>query len=450
MTSLFILGLVLLLLALRQNIIAILIVVVASTILLYSDEQLYFMTKHMWRALNNEVLLSIPLFILCGTIMTNGAISVRLINVMRTATCALPGGLGATCILSCAFFAAISGSSMVTLLAVGTILYPALRKEGYSQQYSLGAITSAGTLGVIIPPSIPLIVYGISTQTSITDLFLAGLIPGLLLTTALLGYSLFKNRKLPKYPFNPREFFVALKDGIWSLLMPVILLGGIYSGHFTATESAAVALCYALVVELFVYKETKLAHLKKMMVDTSQLVGTLAPIIAIAMTLNDLLVLEQAPQLLSSWMTENIDSKIYFLLGLNAVLLLVGTLMDINAAILILAPIILPLARIYGIDPIHLGIIMVINLEIGLLTPPVGFNLVVAMTALKEKFSDVTRSVIPFVGMMLIVLMIISFVPELSLMLIEPSEWKDPASLMMDLDDFLLLMENNPNLLIME
>jgi len=153
LTSLFLLGLVLLLLALRQNIITILIVVVATTILLYSEEQLYFMTEHMWRALNNEVLLSIPLFILCGTIMTNGAISVRLINVMRTATCALPGGLGATCILSCAFFAAISGSSMVTLLAVGTILYPALRKEGYSQQYSLGAITSAGTLGVIIPPS---------------------------------------------------------------------------------------------------------------------------------------------------------------------------------------------------------------------------------------------------------------------------------------------------------
>ena len=450
MTSLFLLGLVLLLLALRQNIITILIVIVASTILLYSEEQLYFMTEHMWRSLNNEVLLSIPLFILCGSIMTNGAISVRLINIMRTATCALPGGLGATCILSCAFFAAISGSSMVTLLAVGTILYPALRKEGYSQQYSLGAITSAGTLGVIIPPSIPLIVYGISTQTSITDLFIAGIIPGLLLTVALLGYSLFKNRKLPKYPFNPREFFTAVKDGIWSLLMPFILLGGIYSGYFTATESAAVALCYALVIELFVYKETKLVNLKKMVIETSQLVGTLAPIIAIAMTLNDLLVVEQAPQFLSNWMTENIDSKIYFLLGLNAVLLLVGTLMDINAAILILAPIILPLARIYGIDPIHLGIIMVINLEIGLLTPPVGFNLVVAMTALKEKSSDVTRSVIPFVGMMLIVLLIISFVPEISLMLIEPSQMQDPASLMMDLDEFLLLMKENPNMIIVE
>jgi C4-dicarboxylate transporter DctM subunit len=186
-----------------------------------------------------------------------------------------------------------------------------------------------------------------------------------------------------------------------------------------------------------------------MAIDTSQLVGTLAPIIAIAMCLNDLLVLEQAPQLLSDWMKANIDSKVYFLLGLNVILLLVGTLMEINAAILIMAPIILPLARIYGIDPIHLGIIMVINLEIGLLTPPVGFNLVVAMTALREKFSDVARSVVPFVGMMLVVLIIISFVPELSLMLIG-EQMQDPASLMMDLDDFLLLMEENPDLMVME
>jgi C4-dicarboxylate transporter DctM subunit len=449
MTSIYLLGLVLLLLVLRQNIITILVVLVSSIILLYSEERLYFMVEHMWRALNHEVLLSIPLFILCGAIMTHGAISVRLINIMRAATCAWPGGLGAACILSCAFFAAISGSSMVTLLAVGTILYPALRKEGYSQQYSLGAITSAGTLGVIIPPSIPLIIYGISTQTSITDLFLAGLIPGLLLTAALLGYSLVKNRKLPRHPFNPREFFTAVKVGIWSLLMPVILLGGIYSGHFTATESAAVALSYAVVIELLIYREIKMPQLKKMAIDTSQLVGTLAPIIAIAMCLNDLLVLEQAPQLLSDWMKANIDSKVYFLLGLNVILLLVGTLMEINAAILIMAPIILPLARIYGIDPIHLGIIMVINLEIGLLTPPVGFNLVVAMTALREKFSDVARSVVPFVGMMLVVLIIISFVPELSLMLIG-EQMQDPASLMMDLDDFLLLMEENPDLMVME
>jgi len=451
-TALLLVGLVALLLALRQNIITILVVLVASIHLIYGEGQLEYMAEDMWIALDQDVLLSIPLFILCGSIMTSGAISVRLINVMRAATRSLAGGLGAASILSCAFFAAISGSSMVTLLAVGTILYPALRKEGYSQQYSLGAITSAGTLGVIIPPSIPLIVYGISTQSSITDLFIAGLIPGLLLTAALLGYSLIINRKLPKYPFNPNDLWVSIKDGIWSLLMPVILLGGIYSGYFTATESAAVALSYALIIELFVYKEVKIADLKKIVIETSQLVGTLAPIIAIAMSLNILLTAEQAPQLLTEWMNQNIDSEIYFLLSLNAILLIIGCIMEINAAILILAPIILPIARSYGIDPIHLGIIMVINLEIGLLTPPVGFNLVVAMTALKEKFSDVTRAVIPFVLMMLGVLIVISFVPELSLFLIDPAT-QDLSTQSIDQEQFILMMkqmQENPDLLIIE
>lgn len=452
MTALLLVGLVALLLALRQNIITILVVLVASIHLIYGEGQLEYMAEDMWIALDQDVLLSIPLFILCGSIMTSGAISVRLINVMRAATRSLAGGLGAASILSCAFFAAISGSSMVTLLAVGTILYPALRKEGYSQQYSLGAITSAGTLGVIIPPSIPLIVYGISTQSSITDLFIAGLIPGLLLTAALLGYSLIINRKLPKYPFNPNDLWVSIKDGIWSLLMPVILLGGIYSGHFTATESAAVALSYALIIELFVYKEIKIADLKKIVIETSQLVGTLAPIIAIAMSLNILLTAEQAPQLLTEWMNQNIEGEIYFLLSLNAILLIIGCIMEINAAILILAPIILPIARSYGIDPIHLGIIMVINLEIGLLTPPVGFNLVVAMTALKEKFSDVTRAVIPFVLMMLGVLIVISFVPELSLFFIDPAT-QDLSTQSIDQEQFILMMkqmQENPNLLIIE
>ena len=452
MTALLLVGLVALLLALRQNIITILVVLVASIHLIYGEGQLEYMAEDMWIALDQDVLLSIPLFILCGSIMTSGAISVRLINVMRAATRSLAGGLGAASILSCAFFAAISGSSMVTLLAVGTVLYPALRKEGYSQQYSLGAITSAGTLGVIIPPSIPLIVYGISTQSSITDLFIAGLIPGLLLTAALLGYSLIINRKLPKYPFNPNDLWVSIKDGIWSLLMPVILLGGIYSGYFTATESAAVALSYALIIELFVYKEVKIADLKKIVIETSQLVGTLAPIIAIAMSLNILLTAEQAPQLLTEWMNQNIEGEIYFLLSLNAILLIIGCIMEINAAILILAPIILPIARSYGIDPIHLGIIMVINLEIGLLTPPVGFNLVVAMTALKEKFSDVTRAVIPFVLMMLGVLMVISFVPELSLFFIDPAT-QDLSTQSIDQEQFILMMkqmQENPNLLIIE
>ena len=418
MMSLLLFGLIVLLLALRQNLIAILFFSAAYIHMVYGDGQIQYLLEDMWNAVNKEVFLSISLFMLVGSVMTKGSIAIRLVDVMRRATCALPGGLGAASILSCAFFAAISGSSMVTLLAVGSILYPALLNEGYDKKYALGAITSAGTLGVIIPPSIPLIVYGIITETSITDLFLAGLIPGLLLTAVLLTYSLIRNRHLPKTKFDARAFFSAIRDGIWSLLMPVILLGGIYSGYFTATESAAVALAYAMFVEFVIYREMTLHKLAATVVETSQLLGTLVPIIAIAMSLNILLTTELVPQSLAQWLTTNIESKILFILGVNLLLLAVGCLMDINAAILIMAPILMPIARSYGIDPVHFGIIMVINLEIGLLTPPVGFNLVVAMTAFKEKFSDVTSAAVPFVGIMLLVLIAVSFFPWLSLTLL--------------------------------
>ena len=418
MMSLLLFGLIVLLLALRQNLIAILFFSAAYIHMVYGDGQIQYLLEDMWNAVNKEVFLSIPLFMLVGSVMTKGSIAIRLVDVMRRATCALPGGLGAASILSCAFFAAISGSSMVTLLAVGSILYPALLNEGYDKKYALGAITSAGTLGVIIPPSIPLIVYGIITETSITDLFLAGLIPGLLLTAVLLTYSLIRNRHLPKTKFDARAFFSAIRDGIWSLLMPVIVLGGIYSGYFTATESAAVALAYAMFVEFVIYREMTLHKLAATVVETSQLLGTLVPIIAIAMSLNILLTTELVPQSLAQWLTTNIESKILFILGVNLLLLAVGCLMDINAAILIMAPILMPIASSYGIDPVHFGIIMVINLEIGLLTPPVGFNLVVAMTAFKEKFSDVTSAAVPFVGIMLLVLIAVSFFPWLSLTLL--------------------------------
>lgn len=419
MMSLLLFGLIVLLLALRQNLIAILFFSAAYIHMVYGDGQIQYLLEDMWNAVNKEVFLSIPLFMLVGSVMTKGSIAARLVDVMRRATCALPGGLGAASILSCAFFAAISGSSMVTLLAVGSILYPALLNEGYDKKYALGAITSAGTLGVIIPPSIPLIVYGIITDTSITDLFLAGLIPGLMLTAVLLTYSLIRNRHLPKTKFDARAFFAAIRDGIWSLLMPVILLGGIYSGYFTATESAAVALAYAMFVEFVIYREMTLRKLAATVVETSQLLGTLVPIIAIAMSLNILLTTELVPQSLAQWLTTNIESKILFILGVNLLLLAVGCLMDINAAILIMAPILMPIASSYGIDPVHFGIIMVINLEIGLLTPPVGFNLVVAMTAFKEKFSDVTAAAVPFVGIMLLVLVAVSFFPWLSLALLK-------------------------------
>ena len=409
---------VILMLILRQNLIVILMVLGGAVQLLYSDGELMFMAEDFWAALDREALLSIPVFLLCGSIMSRGAIAKRLVNVLKQLTGSLSGGLGVATILSCAFFAAISGSSMVTLLAVGTVLYPALKEQGYSTPYALGALSSAGTLGVVIPPSIPMIIYGLVTETSITDMFLAGIVPGLLLTLILASYSAWVNRTIPRIGFDLADAGAAISNGIWSLLMPVILLGGIYSGYFTATESAAIALAYALAVELFIYKELTLTQLWDAVIHTTQLLGGLLPIVAIAATLNMVLTTEQVPGQLADWLSAHVEEKWLFLIGLNILLLLVGFFMEIISALLIIAPILLPVAVAYGIDPVHLGIIMIINLEIGLLTPPVGINLVVASQAFKESFWTVTRSILPFVLLMLIVLLLVTFLPELSLIFV--------------------------------
>ena len=419
MTAVALTAMVLVLLVLRLNLIVVLLILAAAIHLFYGDADLVYMAEDIWAALDRDALLSIPLFLLCGTIMCRGAIATRLINVLKEATCTLPGGLGAATILSCAFFAAISGSSMVTLLAVGAILYPALLEQGYSKKYALGALTSAGTLGVVIPPSIPMIIYGIVTETSITDMFLAGIIPGIILTIVLTAYSVWVNRTMPRRDFNAGRFITSLRQGIWSILMPIILLGGIYSGYFTATESAAIALTYAILIEAFIHRELTFKQLYETVVSTTEMLGGLVPIIAIAMSLNLLLTAEQVPSNLAAWMTTHVEDKWMFIIGLNIMLLAIGCLMEIIAAILIMAPIMLPVALAYGIDPVHLGIIMVINLEIGLLTPPVGINLVVATSAFKESFFEVTRSVVPFILLMLGVLMLVSFVPEVSLFFVK-------------------------------
>ena len=250
----------------------------------------------MWGSLNNEVLLAIPMFIAAGNVMTRGSIAERLIEVMRVLTQWLPGGLAVATILSCAMFAAISGSSPVTLLAVGTILYPALLREGYSRSFSLGALTSGGTLGIIIPPSIPLILYGIVTEKSISDLFTAGIMPGLLLTAVLGIYALWFNRHLPSKSLDFLQIAEALRKGIWALLLPVVLLGGIYTGYFSATEAAAVALGYALIVEILRPSRNAgpglLQHPRSR---PAKLLGTLFPIVAVALSIKSLLTVEQVP-----------------------------------------------------------------------------------------------------------------------------------------------------------
>ncbi len=408
-----------LLLILRQNLVLILFCMAAYIHYFFGDGVLEYIVEDMWIGLDKEVLLSIPLFILCGNVMTKGQIAHRLIRFVSVLTAPLPGGLAVATIISCAVFAAISGSSAVTLLSVGAVMYPALMKAGYSRKFALGALASGGTLGVVIPPSIPMILYGIVTETSITDLFKAGIVPGLILTGLMSLYALYRNWDIPRNKLDMDALWNALRDGVWSLLMPVILLGGIYSGYFTPTEAAAVALGYAIIVEVFIHREVKLREFYDVALSTAKLLGALYPLLAVAMSLNLLLTAEQVPQELTRWVARQMESPIGFLIAINLLLLVVGCFLDINAGILILAPILLPLATSFGIDPVHLGIIMVINLEVGFLTPPIGINLMIAMTAFKEKFNLICRSVVPFVLIIICVVALVTFIPDLSLMFID-------------------------------
>ncbi len=416
MAAVILLLLVLAALALRQNVIVILIGAAAYVHLVWGDGQLEFLAEDIWISLDNSLLLAIPMFLLAGSIMTRGSIARRLIDLAISVTRPLPGGLAVATILSCAIFAAISGSSPVTLLAVGTILYPALLQHGYPKRFALGALTSGGTLGIVIPPSIPLILYGIVTETSIADLFIAGIIPGVMIAVVLGFYSYWVNRHMPAEPFDLNEVLTALARGGWSAMLPVILLGGIYSGFFSPTEAAAVALVYALFVEIFIHRELKPVDFYHTAVDTAKLLGMLFPIVAVALSLKTILTIEEVPDQLAMWITTITENKIAFLLAVNLLLLVVGFLFDVISAILILAPLLLVPAVAFGIDPIHLGVIMVINLEIGFLTPPMGLNLIVAMTAFREKFLEICHAVLPFIALIFCVLMVVTFWPATALL----------------------------------
>ena len=419
MSALVLLALVLLALALRQNIIVILLGAAAYVHLVWGDGRLEYLAEDIWISLDNALLLAIPMFLLAGSVMTRGSIAQRLIDLAITVTRAIPGGLAVATILSCAIFAAISGSSPVTLLAVGTILYPALIEHGYPKRFALGALTSGGTLGIIIPPSIPLILYGIVTENSIADLFIAGIIPGILIATVLAFYAYWTNRSMPAEPFSLEDFTRALARGGWSVLLPVILLGGIYSGYFSPTEAAAVALVYALFVEIVIHRELKPVDFFHTAVETAKLLGMLFPIVAVALSIKTVLTIEEIPDQLALWITSLTDNKILFLLAVNLLLLLIGCLFDVISAILILAPILLAPAIAFGVDPIHFGVIMVINLEIGFLTPPLGLNIIVAMTAFKESFLEICRAVLPFIALIFAVLMVVTLFPPTALFLLQ-------------------------------
>ena len=406
------------LLVLRQNVILTVAVATAFVhVAIAKKSAVEFLVQDMWFAIDREVLLSIPMFLLSGAVMTRGAIAQRLIDIMTVLTRPIPGGLGLSCVLSCAVFAAISGSSVVTMLAVGTIMFPAMLNAGYPKHLALGAIASAGTLGIVIPPSVPLLLYGITTETSVAQLFFAGFGPGLLLTLVRGGWVLGRSRHMATQPWNGREIATALRRGLWSLMMPVILLGGIYTGVFTPTESAVVAMVYALFVEGLIHREMRLSDYIGVTVDTAKMLGAILPLLAIASSLNNILDFEGVPRQMVAVLTQTIGTGWVMMLGINVLLLIVGCLMDTFSAILLFAPLLLPLVQASGYDPVHFGIIMIVNLEIGYLTPPVGLNIIIASIAFKTSFGEMVKAVVPFVVLMVSALAVIVAVPQLSLFL---------------------------------
>lgn len=415
MSALILLAIVAALLILRQPLLVILLAAIAFSQTVWGRGELTWIIEDMFVSLDKELILAIPMFMLCGGVMTKGSTARRLTDVARALVGHLPGGLGVAAVLSSAIFAAISGSSIVTMLAIGSVIYPAMREAGYSNRFSLGTVMSGGTLGIIIPPSIPLILYGLVTETSIVDLFRAGVGPGLLLVALFAGYSVIANRNMPTPRFSMIALLQALRAGIWALMMPVILLGGIYSGFFSPTEAAAVALVYSVIIELAVHREIGVRDLKGVVLESAKLGGALFPLIAVALSLNLILIENRVPGMMVGIVESWIDSPITFIIIVNLLLLAVGAVMTTAEAILILAPILAPVAAVYGFDKVVFGIIMIVNLEIGLLTPPVGLNLIVAMTAFKAKFVELVKAALPFIVLMVFALALISWLPQISL-----------------------------------
>lgn len=378
----------------------------------------YELARNMFRVLDQDALLAIPLFVLAGVIMSGGGISRRLVDLARSLTAWAPGGLAVAGVAACVVFAAISGSSPATLVAIGIVMYPALVRAKYREGFSQGLLTSAGSLGILIPPSIPMIVYAIMVPAaSVSALFLAGIVPGLMIAAVFAAYCLRVGVRdnVPRTPWNLRELGVAIRRGIWAVFLPILILGGIYSGIFTVNEAAAVAVVYAIVVETLIHRELRLRDLPRLVSQSAAEMGVILIIVMVAAGFSQYLTFAGVPDAITAWLQRTVESPWGFLLGMNVVLLVAGALVDSISAILILAPILAAAGAAYSIDPVHLGIITIVNLEIGYLTPPFGINLFVASALFEQPLARVLRGVVPFILLLLLSLLVITFVPALSL-----------------------------------
>lgn len=384
----------------------------------FSGIELSAVAVEIYRLASAPTILTIPLFTFAGYVLAESKAPVRLLRLSQALFGWMPGGVAIVCLFICAFFTAFTGASGVTIIALGGLLYPILIQEGYSDKFSLGLITTCGSLGLLFPPSLPIILYGIIAKVDIDQLFLAGLVPGIILMVILGGYAIFKARNIErkKHQFTLKEVKSALWEARYELPLPVIVLGGIYGGILTATEASAISAFYVLIVNCFFTKDLSLTRdVPKVIVDSLTLVGAILLILCCALGLTNYLVDEEIPMKILEMMKQFITNKYLFLLVLNIFLLIVGCLMDIFSAIIVVVPLILPIAEQFGVNPLHLAIVFLTNLEIGYITPPVGINLFISSFRFNRPVLELYKASVPYLILMIVALLIITYIPWLTL-----------------------------------
>ncbi len=393
----------------------------------YADIDLSVIAIEIYRLTNTPLLLALPLFTLAGYLLSNSNTSHRLVRLTRAFLGWLPGELVIVSLITSALFTAFTGATGITIVALGALLYPALKRAQYTNTFSLGLVTTSGSMGLLLPPSLPLIIYAVivqqmdlETPVVIKELFVAGILPSLLMISFVIAWSMWANRGMANdhIPFDKKEALEALNDAKWEIPLPFIILGGIYGGIFAISEAAAITVLYILIVEVFVYKEIKVKELPDITKEAMLVVGGILLILAVSLALTNYLIDVEIPTRLFDWVKQHISSPITFLLFLNLFLLILGAILDIFSALVIMVPLIVPLAIGFGIDPVHLGIIFLANMQLGYFTPPVGMNLFIASYRFRRPITDIYKATIPFFLVLLIAVLIITYWPTLSLALI--------------------------------
>lgn len=399
------------------------VVILAAMVgFLSTDAELWVIAVEIYRIADTPLLVSLPLFTFAGYIMAAANTSERLMNLTKAAMGWMPAGLAIVGFIACAIFTALTGASGVTIVAIGALLLPMLQKAGYTERFSLGLVTTSGSLGLLIVPSVPLILYGIvalqidvGMPFTIPQLFLAGLVPAALMLIGLSAYTVWRHGTVERFPFSFEALKTAALEMKWELPLPFIVLAGIYTGYFAISEAAALAALYVLIVEVCVYKEVSFKQLPEIIKESMVMVGSIILILGCALALTNYLIDQEVPQRLFNFISDSISNPLVFLILLNIVLLILGALLDIFSAIVIMVPLILPVAALYGIHPLHLGVIFVANLQIGYFTPPIGMNLFIASYRFNKPVIQLYSSCLPFMAVLLAILLLITYVPAFSL-----------------------------------